>query len=321
MKILLIGPVPPPHGGISVHVLAAARRLQSEGAEAVVLDPSRYARRSGFLRDLWRQAPGAGAMHLHTNGHNPKSWLLALLSAIAAWRVAGPRTLTLHSGMAPGFLRVSAGHRWLARCACRLYDRIDCVNPAIRRSIVALGVPPAKTAIAPAHSVDAWRNVALEASLDGWMGAHRPLLSATLFFRPEYGFNVLLDAVARLGQEWPSLGCVVMGSGEQKEEALRQIRLANLEDRIKLMGDVEHDLCMTLIARSDIFARPTFEDGDSISVREALSLGVRVVASRAGARPQGVVLFEPGDAGGLASAIEAVLAESFCGPAAGNKHV
>jgi glycogen(starch) synthase len=70
---------------------------------------------------------------------------------------------------------------------------------------------------------------------------------------------------------------------------------------------------------SQVFIRPTFEDGDSISVREALSLGVPVVASRVGMRPDGAILFHPGDVEDLISKIELALAveKSDDAPAAG----
>jgi hypothetical protein len=48
-------------------------------------------------------------------------------------------------------------------------------------------------------------------------------------------------------------------------------------------------------------------DGDAVSVREALALGISVVASATGARPPGVQLFRTGDAGDLAAKIRRVL--------------
>jgi glycosyltransferase involved in cell wall biosynthesis len=71
----------------------------------------------------------------------------------------------------------------------------------------------------------------------------------------------------------------------------------------------------------DVFVRPTYFDGDACSVREALALGVRVVASDTEFRPDGVRLFPRGDADALAEAIDvaltapAVRAESTAFPA------
>ena len=97
--------------------------------------------------------------------------------------------------------------------------------------------------------------------------------------------SICLSPVSlRLSCLYPSVGCLVMGSGEQRAEAEERIREAGLEENILLLGDVTHDACLALMSACDVFLRPTLEDGDSISVREALSLGVPVVASRVGTR-------------------------------------
>jgi glycosyltransferase involved in cell wall biosynthesis len=56
-----------------------------------------------------------------------------------------------------------------------------------------------------------------------------------------------------------------------------------------------------------VFVRPTLKDGDSISVREALVLGVPVVASRVGSRPPGTILFHPGNVEDMLSKVELAL--------------
>jgi len=61
------------------------------------------------------------------------------------------------------------------------------------------------------------------------------------------------------------------------------------------------------MSASDVFLRPTLEDGDSISVREALALGVPVVASRAGTRPDGALLFHRGDVEEMCAKVELAL--------------
>jgi glycosyltransferase involved in cell wall biosynthesis len=65
-----------------------------------------------------------------------------------------------------------------------------------------------------------------------------------------------------------------------------------------------------MISASDVFVRPTFTDGDSISVREALSLGIPVIASDCVERPDGVVLFKTGNAGDLSGKLQCALVES-----------
>jgi glycosyltransferase involved in cell wall biosynthesis len=128
-----------------------------------------------------------------------------------------------------------------------------------------------------------------------------------LFFRPEYGFDLLVACLARLSRLYPSFGCLVMGSGEQRAEAGRRVREAGLEQSVLLLGDVNHEECLSLMSACDVFLRPTLEDGDSISVREAQALGVPVVASRVGTRPAGAILFRPGDVDQMLAAISSAL--------------
>jgi glycosyltransferase involved in cell wall biosynthesis len=100
-----------------------------------------------------------------------------------------------------------------------------------------------------------------------------------------------------------------MGSGEDFQKARERVDQARLDDHVLLAGDVDHDTCLALMSASDVFIRPTLEDGDSISVREALELKVPVVASRVGTRPPGAILFHPGDVEDLLSKLECALAQ------------
>jgi glycosyltransferase involved in cell wall biosynthesis len=309
MRILLIGPRPPPHGGISVHVSGIHRQLTAAGVTCAVLDTSVIPHRLSFAAKLASYATRGWTLHLHTNGHNRNSWLLALLCGIAGqW--SGKGVLTLHSGMMPDY--VLTGSAWrgkLAGFVCRLYSRVICVGPALRDAVISLGAPIGRTEIAPAWlAVESPDLPSPEAPLDprlfGWIERHRPLLSTTLFFRPEYGFNLLVEAIARLRRQYPALGCLVMGSGEQSVQASKRVRDAGLENDVLLLGDVDHDTCLALMRHSHVFVRTTLEDGDSISVREALAMGVPVVASRVGTRPPGAILFHPGDVEDMLSKVD-----------------
>jgi glycogen synthase len=304
MKILLVGPAPPPHGGISVHVSGIRKQLVAAGVECAVLDTSVIPNRLRFARDLASYAARGWTIHLHTNGHNRNSWMLALLCGIAGKR-NGRCVLTLHSGMMPDYVASgSASRRRLAGFACGLYSRIICVGPALRDAAISLGTPAERTEIAPAFLATASPEAPLEPRLLAWIGQRRPLFSTALFFRPEYGFDLLVEGILRFRRRYPALGCLVMGSGEQSAEAARRVREAGLENDVLLLGDVDHDTCLALMCRSDVFVRPTLQDGDSISVREALALGVPVVASRVGSRPPGAILFEPGDVDDMVSKLD-----------------
>jgi glycogen synthase len=99
-----------------------------------------------------------------------------------------------------------------------------------------------------------------------------------------------------------------MGSQDGLALELRKLENAGIASHFHFPGDLPHHHCLSVLARSDLYVRPTRADGDSISVREALHLGLPVVASAVGVRPPGVYLFEPGDSAALAHSIQTALA-------------
>jgi glycosyltransferase involved in cell wall biosynthesis len=260
-----------------------------------------------LVKELVRHVFNDWTLSVHTNGHNWKSWFIALVCAVAAQFGTGG-TLTLHSGMAPEYLRgANAWTRTAARLACLMYDRVVCVNEEIAAALVSLGISRRQIEIKPAFVPVPRVECTVPEQLDRWMERHAMFLSVTLSFRPEYGFELLMDAMSRLKQKYPELGCVVIGTGEDRPAAEELIRQRRLDEHVVLAGDLHHQLCLTAISRSTAFVRPTFRDGDSISVREAMSLGVPVVASNVGTRPEGTLLFEAGNLQGLIDQVERVL--------------
>jgi glycogen(starch) synthase len=317
MKILLIGPYPPPYGGVSVHVSEARKLLHLSGVDCHVLnvDPHALASseylsiRSGwdFCRTMTRFARNGWILHVHTNGHNHRSWLVALAAGIAG--TLGPGSLlTLHSGMAPAYLAPGRrGPRLLARLVCVLYRRIVAVAPEIRDAILSLWVPARRVALLPAFLPTATSRQELR-ELKAVEG-RKPRLATTLFFRPEYGFELLVEAVGRVKDEHPDIACVVMGGGGDQEQGERLVHEKSLQRHFLFLGDVPHEKCISVMSRCDLFVRPTLADGDASSVREAHSLGIPVVASNVGHRPPGTTLFNTGDADDLAAKIRATISQ------------
>ena len=319
MKILLLGPYPPPHGGVSVHVAELRRRLEGLGIRCRVANIDTRAPESGryiSVRGAWdlvsvlRRYAGQGWMvHLHTNGHSLKSWTIALVCGLAG-RLGPGCALTLHSGMTPAYLkRAAPWSRLLSRMAGRLYDVVIAVNEEISDAMFALGIPAHRLEVLPAFLAAGSVPLSIPASLEERLVRHKPLLAATLFFRPEYGFELLVAALLRLRRRYPALGCVVMGSGERQAEARALIEREQLQDCVVMPGDVAHETCLALMSRADVFVRPSLVDGDAISVREALSLGTAVAASNVGTRPAGTLLFEAGNVEQMVAAIEKGLAK------------
>ena len=311
IRVVLAGYYPPPLGGESVHVWDLAARLRARGSLDRVVNLRRgampspeYVLGAGPVRlraSLARLLSCDTVLHLHTNGHNWKSWLLIGTAAAALRRRATPAVLTLHSGLSPAFLaRMGRPGRRFCRAALAPFTRTIAVNEDIRTALVRLGIQDERLSVHPAFLglPPDWRNTGVLPGLDGF----RPLISVVAGVGPEYGLPLMLTALKELTATLPGLGCAVLGVDDAGEAGERVRQLA-LTQRVRLLGPQPRARCLSVIERSDLFVRPSLADGDAVSVREALALGVPVVASATAFRPSGVTLFRPGDCGDLTAKI------------------
>lgn len=322
LKVLLVGDFPPPHGGVAVHVEELQRAIRAEGGRAVVLDigkgqlPADGVLAGGdpgrFLAQLTLHAARGYLIHVHTSGANPKSWVLASLCAGAGRAVGRPSVLTLHSGLAPDYLSASPLRRAVAGAAARSFGAVIAVSHPIARMLRICGVPARHLFVLPAFSQAYLKTGEPPAGFDRIRGEGGPLLCAMLAPGKVYGERVLLRAFARVRERLPGAQLVLYGPGTSSPElsALAAELCGLSAAAVHGLGELARPAALATIAGCDLFVRPTLADGDSVSVREALALGRRVVATAVGNRPQAVRLVAPGDDLQLASGICDALADA-----------
>jgi glycosyltransferase involved in cell wall biosynthesis len=315
MRVALVGDRPPPFGGIAVHVEALAQALARQGHAVEVVDtahaptPHRLAARLGWL------AARGFVLHLHTSGHNPKSW--ALVAACGRARAPLRRNgVTLHSGLLPGYLAGAPGRQWWARRALAPFGRVVAVSAGVRGALAAAGVQASRLVELPAFFPEAVRPGALGPEAAAVRAGFSELLCAAVAPSPVYGARVLGAALSLLRRSRPGLGGALFGPGSA--QVLRELEALGLADGMIALGELPHAQALALVQASEVFVRPTLTDGDALSVREALSLGVRTVASDAAPRPPGVRLFRAGDPFALAEALDAALGAPRPMPASGD---
>ena len=311
LKILLVGDYPPPNGGVATHVDELFRAVRARGEECEVLDIGKgqlpadgvtpagsIARFTGLLASF--SARGY-RIHLHTNGANLKSWMLASVCA-AAGRLAGrPSLITLHSGLGPAWLAESPARRLMAGAVLRQFGTVIAVNEEIRK---ALDVPGA--VVLPAFSLEFLQPGTPPEGLAALRAEASPLYCAMVAPRPEYGEALLLQAFEQVQKSLPNARLALYGPGSEalgpKQHAGPKPEARSPKPPFRF-GELPRPQALALVAACDVFVRPTLADGDSVSVREALALGRTVVATRVGNRPAEVKLVEPGDASSLSKGL------------------
>jgi glycosyltransferase involved in cell wall biosynthesis len=306
-KVLLVGDYPPPNGGVATHVEELFRAVRARGGECQVLDigkgqlPAEGVRGAGSLASFVARLAGRAArgfqIHLHTNGANPKSWLLAQACA-AAGHLSGGALITLHSGLGPAWLAQRQARRTAARAVLAQYRTVIAVSAAIRESLERCGVRGVE--VLPAFSRAFVKPGAPPPGLQELRAEAAPLFCAMIAPRPEYGESILLEAFARVIAAKPGARLAVYGPGSESAKATG----------VRGFGELARPQALAVVQSCDVFVRPTLADGDSVSVREALALGREVVATRVGHRPPEARLVPPGDAAALADELIAAAGRS-----------
>jgi glycosyltransferase involved in cell wall biosynthesis len=260
------------------------------------------------LQLLW--ATPADVIHLHLGGQLTFR-LLAL--CLACSLLPGRRlVLTFHSGGYPsGEDGRNARARSFQGFVLRRPDLVIAVNEEIAAWFRRLGVPEQRIKVlCPYSPVSIPGPTVLPPAIREFVATHSPVLTTVGLLEPEYDLPLQINVMADIRSRYPNAGLAIIGSGSLEGQLRRAIDATAVPRDIMLCGDVPHAATVRLLADSDLFLRTTLYDGDSVSVREALQIGVPVIASDNGMRPEGVHLIPRSDPAALVAAISEVLGQS-----------
>lgn len=129
-----------------------------------------------------------------------------------------------------------------------------------------------------------------------------------------YGMDLTIDALVKLSKEYSKLGFLyVFAQISDQEISLLKNKLEHLGLLCFAHFLTGHQELWPLFKKADLFVRPTRSDGESVSVQEALYFNVPVVASDACKRPDGVIIFQSGNAQDFYQKINQVLCKNIKG--------
>jgi glycosyltransferase involved in cell wall biosynthesis len=94
---------------------------------------------------------------------------------------------------------------------------------------------------------------------------------------PDKGLVDLIDAWRPIAERWPTARLWLVGEGSQREELFRRISDHDLKYRICLPG--AFDDTEQVLEAADMFILPSYSEGMSLSLLEAMAAGLPVVAS------------------------------------------
>jgi glycosyltransferase involved in cell wall biosynthesis len=242
---------------------------------------------------------------------NPQAKLWGSLAAVQA-KVALVSTLNSwyeseHGGSLKGHL-----YQTLERVSRREADMFIAVSPDIRHRLLASGIPEEAVAlilnavdIEPATILSDRDRLCREFDLPE--GAY--ICCAVGRLVEAKGFSYLIAGFKRLTETYPDLYCLIVGEGYLYKRLAELIAQLGLETRVRLLGFREHEQTLAIVKACDLFVMPSLSEGTPVSLLEAASMGLPIVATHVGGIPalltheQEGLLVEPASQEALITAI------------------
>jgi glycosyltransferase involved in cell wall biosynthesis len=173
------------------------------------------------------------------------------------------------------------------RRQCQTADAIVACSEVIRDELLEAGytperlhvirngvnVPPPRT---PKRRLGA-RKALGEIHSDLQLDAPAPLVIYTGRLHEAKGLNDLLAAWATLAPSHPTARLWLVGEGPQREELKENIQARGLSQSVRLPG--AFDSVEEMLDAADAFVLPSYVEGMSLSLLEAMAAGLPVVAS------------------------------------------
>ena len=288
LRIGLVGPLPPPSGGMANQTRQLAELLVSGGATVTVVQvnapyrPSWVGRvplvRSLFrllpyLAGLWRAAGRSDIFHVMAN--SGWSWHLFAVPAIwvAHWRGVAV-VVNYRGGEAAEFLQRSSR---LVRFSMRRVSALLVPSGFLHGVFAGFGM---QADIVP-NIIDLSRFHAR-----GPYGAgSAPHLLVARNLEPLYDNETAIRAFQSVLAKFPQARLTVAGSGPEEQRLRQFVLVEGLGAAVHFTGRLERDAMAALYRSADLLLNPSLADNMPNSLLEAWSSGVPVVSTNVGGIP------------------------------------
>lgn len=104
-----------------------------------------------------------------------------------------------------------------------------------------------------------------------------PFISGLGRLGHEKGFDILIEAFAKIKKDFPSHHLIILGEGQERQALEQQIKILNLEGSVHLSGKKSQPF--SILRHSGLFVMPSRFEGFPNALCEAMTYGLPVIAS------------------------------------------
>ncbi|MEZ5525426.1 MAG: glycosyltransferase family 4 protein [Pseudomonadales bacterium] len=289
IKVAVIGPLPPPSGGMANQALQLVQLLERAGMEvnfvrvnapyrpewiADIKGLRALFRLAPYLYQLWRQIRASDLVHVLAN--SGWSWHLFAAPAIwIGWLLRKPVVINYRGGEAETFFK--RAWRWVAPTVNK--SRLVIVPSGFLQRIFARHGVPAQ--VVP-NILDLARfDFADKKTCEG-EALH---FVVTRNLEKIYGVETVLQAFAMILERYPKARLTVAGSGPEENALKAQAVSLGIVSAVTFAGRLEPQQITELYCAADVLLNASIVDNSPNSLIEALAAGVPVVSSNVGGIP------------------------------------
>ncbi len=316
MKITIVGPYPPPYGGISVHIKRMKLFLEKHGVNVIIYNESNSDIvceknvRGMKYRYFLLKVPFLKTDIIHFHSINKNVRMLLGFYKIFRKKII----LTIHGDSLINQIKSSnIVERTILLKSLKKIDGIVCVNPLTKKQLIGYGMPEKKLHVIPAHINPIERlgdSEAIPKNVWEFINKNKSnfLISANGWIRRYnnedlYGLDMIVELVKKLNERNIKVFVIfaLLGKEQQSKEEreyyekLKQdINKYQLQDQIYIYEATCTEF-YPILKESHLFVRPTNTDGFGVSIAEALYFNIPAIASDVCKRPDGTILFKNRD--------------------------
>ncbi|MFN8166141.1 MAG: hypothetical protein U0X76_08235 [Bacteroidia bacterium] len=285
-KVMLFGPMPPPMGGVSVHLSRLLER--SKELDDLHLSVCDLGKRKVFSSDSKNGNEGilscflkADIIHIHYA--HPLKVVIGLFAKICGKKLF----YTQHNIY--GLKKLST------KLIIALSNKVICVSQQMAEKL-----PVKNSVVIPAYipsSEKSEPDADLKALTSGYknvftaISSHSKNHPTLINGKDVYGFDLAVEAMSLSNFKEKSILVLIDPAGVW-EKTYTHGAIQSLNESASLLYWKKEVKMSAIWPLTTIFLRPTRSDGDALSIREAIDAQIPVIASNITTRPQGVVLFD-----------------------------